>query len=75
MSYRSNHRRSSIKKVLLKISQNLQENTCVGVSLNNVVGLRMQATTFNRTLTGNYFLNYTSTKITKVITYTVRMTC
>ena len=75
MSYRNNHRRSSIKKVLLKISQNLQENTCVGVSLNNVVGLRMQATTFNRTLTGNYFLNYTSTKITKVITYTVRMTC
>ena len=75
MSYRNNHRRSSIKKVLLKISQNLQENTCVGVSLNNVVGLRMQATTFNRTLTGNYFLNYTSTKITKVITYAVRMTC
>ena len=75
MSYRNNHRRSSIKKVLLKISQNLQENTCVGVSLNNVGGLRMQATTFNRTLTGNYFLNYTSTKITKVITYTVRMTC
>ena len=75
MSYGNNHRRSSIKKVLLKISQNLQENTCVGVSLNNVVGLRMQATTFNRTLTGNYFLNYTSTKITKVITYTVRMTC
>ena len=30
--YRSSHRRYSIKKVLLKISQNLQENTCTRVS-------------------------------------------
>ena len=30
--YRSSHRRCSVKKVFLKISQILQENTCVGVS-------------------------------------------
>ena len=29
----SSHLRSSIKKVFLKISQNSQENTCVGVSI------------------------------------------
>ena len=31
--YRSSHRRCSAKKVLLKILQHSQENTCVGVSL------------------------------------------
>ena len=31
-SYRSSHQRCSIKKVFLKISQNLQENTCARVS-------------------------------------------
>ena len=31
-TYRSNHRRCSIKKMLLKSSQNSQVNTCVGVS-------------------------------------------
>ena len=29
---RSSHRGSSMKKVLLKISQNSQENTCLGAS-------------------------------------------
>ena len=29
---RSNHRRCSVKKVFLKISQNSQENTCVGLA-------------------------------------------
>ena len=29
---RSSHQRCSVKKVLLEISQNLQENTCAGVS-------------------------------------------
>ena len=31
MIYRSSHRRCSIKKVLLEISQNSQENTCARV--------------------------------------------
>ena len=31
-SIRSSHRRCSVKKVLLKISQILQKNSCVGVS-------------------------------------------
>ena len=31
-TYRSSHRRCSVKKVFLKISQNSQENTCVRVS-------------------------------------------
>ena len=30
--FRSNHQSCSIKKLLLKISQHFQENTCVGVS-------------------------------------------
>ena len=30
--YRSSHRRCSIKQVFLKVLQNSQENTCVGVS-------------------------------------------
>ena len=30
--FRSSHRRGSVKQVLLKISQNLQENTCATVS-------------------------------------------
>ena len=31
-NYRSSHQRSSVKKVLLEISQNSQENTCAKVS-------------------------------------------
>ena len=39
--YRSSHRRCFVKKVLLKISQNSQENTCTGVSFYiKVAGLR-----------------------------------
>ena len=39
--YRSSHQRLSIKTVFLKISQNLQENTCASASFfNNVAGLR-----------------------------------
>ena len=34
--------RYSSKQVFLKISQNLQENTCVGVSFNKVAGLKVQ---------------------------------
>ena len=34
---RSSHRRCSVKKVFLKISQ---ENTCIGVCFNNVAGLQ-----------------------------------
>ena len=30
--YKSSHRMCSVKKLLLKISPSLQENTCVGVS-------------------------------------------
>ena len=32
MNNRSSHRRCSVSKVVLEISQNLQENTCVGAS-------------------------------------------
>ena len=31
-SYRSSHRRCSVKKVFLKISQNFEENTCARIS-------------------------------------------
>ena len=31
--FRNSHRRSSIKKIFLKLSQNSQENTCFGVSI------------------------------------------
>ena len=37
---RSSHRRCSVKKVFLEISQNSQENTCARDSFNKVVGLR-----------------------------------
>ena len=37
---RSSHRRCSVKKVFLKISQISQENTCIGVCFNNVAGLQ-----------------------------------
>ena len=40
----SSHLRSSIKKVILKISQNSQENTCVGVSIS--INLHVQACNF-----------------------------
>ena len=33
--------RCSVKKVFLKISQNSQENTCVGVSFLQVLGLQL----------------------------------
>ena len=40
-SYRSSHTRCSLKKVLLKISQNSQENSCVWVPFfNKVPGLK-----------------------------------
>ena len=37
---RSSHRRGSIKKMLLKISQILQENTYVELPFNKVTGLQ-----------------------------------
>ena len=39
--FRSNHKRCSKKKVFLKISQNSQENTCIGVSLLRPEGLQL----------------------------------
>ena len=37
--FRGSHQRCSIKKLLLKISQYLQKNTCVEVFFNEVPGL------------------------------------
>ena len=37
---RSSYRKCSSKKVFLKICQNSQENTCVGIFFNKVAGLR-----------------------------------
>ena len=39
-SFKSSHRRCSVKEVLIKISQISQENTCVGSLLNKVAGLQ-----------------------------------
>ena len=39
-SFRSSHRRSSVKKVLLKILQIAQENTCIGVTFQQTFGKR-----------------------------------
>ena len=44
-NYSSNHRRCSIKKLLLNISQYSQEKTCVGVSFNKVAGLKTNPVT------------------------------
>ena len=38
---RSSHWRCSVKKLFLKICETLQENTCVGVFFNKVVGLQI----------------------------------
>ena len=41
----SNHRRCSVKKVFLEISENSQENTCARVSFfNKVAGLHLVTT-------------------------------
>ena len=40
LSLRSNHQRSSMKKLFLKISQCSLENTCVGVFLYKIAGLK-----------------------------------
>ena len=39
-SFRSSHRRSSVKKVLLKVLQIAQENTCIGVTFQQTFGKR-----------------------------------
>ena len=39
-SFKSSHRRCSVKKVFLKISQISKENTCVEVFFNKVAGLQ-----------------------------------
>ena len=46
--FRSSHRRCSIKKVLLKISQNSQENACARVSFLNKVPSLKPATLLKR---------------------------
>ena len=51
---RSSHRRCSIKKMFLKISQNLQENTCVGVSF--FIKLQASALQSCRPVTQNRFI-------------------
>ena len=56
---RSSHRRCSIKKLLLKILQNWEENTCVRVRHDKVFSCQFykifENTFFNRTLPGNCF--------------------
>ena len=42
---RSSHRKCSIKKVILKISQILQENTCVGASYNLLLAWSLKPAT------------------------------
>ena len=43
MTYRSSHRRCSVKTDVLKIFQILQESNCVGVSFGKVAGLQAVA--------------------------------
>ena len=57
MTSRSSHRRCTLKKVFLKILQNLQENSCVRVSFLIVAGL-WQITSFHRTPPGEYLWTY-----------------
>ena len=38
---RYSHQKYSVKKVFLKVSQNLQENTCVSLFYNKIAGLRL----------------------------------
>ena len=54
-SPKSSHRRCSLKKVLLKISQNSQQSTSAAVVFNNVVGL---ACWFIKNKTSTQVLSY-----------------
>ena len=57
MTSRSSHRKCTLKKVFLKILQNLQENSCVRVFFNKAAGL-WQSTSFHRTPPGEYLWTY-----------------
>ena len=71
---RSSHRRCSIKKLFLKISQNSQENTCRSLFFNKVRGLSSE-NLFYRTPLGDYFLSKVVNLIEDVRIYFCAGTC